>query len=125
VRQATLFARRRLAASALPLEVQLRAAGLPPPTPEVRFHPTRKWRFDLAWPTHRIAFEIEGGAFTGGRHTTGVGLSADCEKYSWAAILGWCVVRATPTMIRQGVALVLLEAAFAARGRGNHAARGN
>lgn len=48
----------------------------------------------------------------GGRHNTGVGMRADCEKYSWAAILGWVVVRSTPEMIREGHAITLLEAAF-------------
>jgi hypothetical protein len=39
-------------------------------------------------------------------------MQADCEKYSWASILGWVVVRATSTMIRDGLAIDLLEAAF-------------
>jgi hypothetical protein len=42
-------------------------------------------------------------------------MQADCEKYSQASILGWIVVRATTTMIRDGYAITLLEAAFAAR----------
>jgi hypothetical protein len=52
----------------------------------------------------------------GGRHNTGAGMQADCEKYSWAAILGWTVVRATTTMIRDGAAITLLESAFRAKG---------
>ena len=31
-------------------------------TPEYRFHPTRKWRFDYAWPENKIALEVEGGS---------------------------------------------------------------
>jgi hypothetical protein len=42
-------------------------------------------------------------------------MQADCEKYSQAAILGWMVVRATTTMIRDGLAIMLLESAFHAR----------
>lgn len=53
----------------------------------------------------------------GGRHNTGAGMQADCEKYSQAAILGWMVVRVTTTMIRDGIAIKLIEAAFAARKR--------
>ena len=112
------------------IEEQIEAAGLPEPETEVMFHPTRKWRLDYAWPSRRIALEVEGMPFgrmvdtvdgqrvrtAGGRHSTGAGLSADCEKYSWAAILGWCVVRVTPPMIRDGSGIELLKEAFRMRG---------
>lgn len=52
----------------------------------------------------------------GGRHNTGAGMQGDCEKYSRAAILGWTVIRATTTMIRDGLAITLLEDAFKAKG---------
>jgi hypothetical protein len=42
-------------------------------------------------------------------------MQEDCIKYTQAAILGWLVVRATTTMIRDGIAITLLEAAFDAR----------
>jgi hypothetical protein len=32
------------------LSFQCRAARLPLPVPEYRFHLVRRWRFDLAWP---------------------------------------------------------------------------
>ena len=60
---------------------------------EYRFHPTRRWRFDLAYPDERIAIEIEGGAFTGGAHTRGPGYANDMEKYNEAQRLGWRVFR--------------------------------
>lgn len=34
---------------------------------EYRFHPAREWRFDFAIPDCRVAIEVEGGAFIGGR----------------------------------------------------------
>ncbi len=34
---------------------------LPEPRPEYRFHPTRLWRFDYAWPQERLAVEFDGG----------------------------------------------------------------
>lgn len=81
------------------------------PAPEHRFDPKRRWRFDLAWVAHKVAFEREGGTFTGGRHTRAKGYRNDAEKYNAAAIAGWIVVRATVDMIRDGTALTqLLEA---------------
>lgn len=82
---------------------------------EYRFHPTRRWRFDLAFPALRVAFERDGGVWTGGRHTRGKGYERDCEKLNEAAIAGWCVVRASPGMIASGLALTQLLAALEAR----------
>ena len=31
-------------------------------------HPTRRWRFDFAWPDPMVAVEIEGGLYQSGRH---------------------------------------------------------
>ena len=69
------------------------------PEREYRFDKVRKWRFDFAFPTQKIAVEIEGGTFGKSRHTTGTGYSADCEKYNAAALLGWRVFRFTGKMI--------------------------
>jgi very-short-patch-repair endonuclease len=112
--------------------------GLPKPLREVGFHPHRKWRFDFAWPKRLIAVEVEGGIYgqvvtcnycgkqvlmtlkngrkvkvrTGGRHQTGKGYTADAEKYSSAAIMGWCVIRVTPEHIKNGKAINLVEQAI-------------
>ena len=72
---------------------------------EYRFHPTRKWRFDLCLPSCMVAVEQEGAVWTGGRHTRGSGYLKDMEKYNEAAILGWFVLRFTPEQIRNGTAL--------------------
>jgi hypothetical protein len=135
VRQPELFtmpAGKRARPPALPKIVQqLLERGLPVPEEEYQFAIAlgRKWRFDYAWPAQRIAFEQEGAAFgraitgqdgktyrLGGRHNTGQGMSADALKYNRAAILGWCVIRATTTMIRDGEAIGELVDAFTARG---------
>lgn len=63
---------------------------------EYRFHPVRRWRFDYALPTFKIALEVEGGVWTGGRHTSPTGFLGDMEKYNTATLLGWRVLRATP-----------------------------
>jgi len=65
---------------------------------EFKFHPTRNWKFDFAWPS-KVAVEVEGGAFSGGRHTRGAGFTEDCEKYNRAVLLGWKLLRFTPQML--------------------------
>lgn len=70
--------------------------GLPEPVQEYRFHSVRRWRFDHCWPAKRLAVEVEGGIWTNGRHSRGKGFMSDCEKYSRAALDGWCVLRTTP-----------------------------
>ena len=83
---------------------------------EFRFHPVRKWRFDLAFPDRMLAFEVEGGIWVGGRHQTGAGFEADIEKYTAAVLLGWRVLRGTPRMVRDGTALKVIEEALGADG---------
>ena len=91
-------------------------AGLPKGIAEYRFHPVRRWRFDLAYPAWQVAFEVDGGVWTRGRHTRGAGYLKDCEKLNEAAILGWLVVRVTPQQISDGTAIDLAERALVARG---------
>ena len=66
---------------------------IPTPRAEFEFHPTRKWRFDFAWPDHMVALEIEGVTPDGGRHQTIGGFLGDAEKYEAALRLGWTVYR--------------------------------
>ena len=95
---------------------QCRIAKLPAVTPEFRFHPVRRWKVDLAFVPQQIAVEVEGAVFKGGRHTRGVGVEADCEKYAELAILGWRLLRVTPRQVKSGVALGWIERALAASG---------
>lgn len=90
----------------------IRAADMPEPVREYRFHPVRLWAFDYAWPAHMLALEIEGGNWTRGRHTRGKGYEEDCRKYNEAAILGWRVIRITPSMANRGELLNYLERAL-------------
>lgn len=64
--------------------------------PEYKFLPDRKFKFDFAIPELMIALEVEGGIWTGGRHTRPVGFKKDMEKYNLAASNGWLVLRTTP-----------------------------
>lgn len=77
---------------------------------EHRFHDTRKWRFDYAVPSLRIALEVEGGVWTGGRHTSAMGFLGDMEKYNEAALNGWVVLRCTPKTLWSDGLRLLAEA---------------
>lgn len=92
----------------------LKAAGLPIPVAEYRFHPTRKWRLDYAWPEGNttepigstyfpsvtpLALEVEGAVWVQGRHTRGSGFLKDMEKYNELAARGWRLLRVTPSRL--------------------------
>lgn len=93
------------------LEFQIKAAKLPAPVLECKFHPERKWRFDLAWPAQNVALEIDGGIWMrgGGAHSRPANILRDIEKINAAQELGWKVYRATPDMVKSGAALGILE----------------
>lgn len=95
--------------------------GIPEAEREWKFHPTRKWAFDFAWPAEgevaritlqgevvqvgvalQVAVEIEGGTWSGNsRHTRGKGFEGDCDKYNEAVLLGWKVLRFTGKMLEE------------------------
>ena len=52
-----------------------------------------------------LGVEIEGGVYSRGRHTRGVGYSRDLEKYNLAAMHGWTVYRFTTQDVKSGVAV--------------------
>ena len=67
------------------------------------------WRFDLAWPTLRLAIEVDGGGWVSGRHSRGAGIESDCAKLSTAVSMGWRVLRVTPRQVKDGRAVAWLE----------------
>lgn len=76
---------------------------------ELKFHPERKWRFDYAIPEYKIAIEVEGGVWTGGRHTRSQGFLGDVEKYNAAAVLGWRLLRVVPTTLMSSNTLQMIH----------------
>lgn len=88
---------------------QIASAGLPAPVQEHRFHATRRWRFDLAWPDRMIAVEVDGGVWSGGRHTRGAGFVGDCEKANEATAMGWRVFRFPTPHVSDGSAVAMLR----------------
>jgi very-short-patch-repair endonuclease len=76
-----------------------RQEGIPHPVTEYRFHPRRRWRLDYAWPASRLALEVEGGIWRGGRHNRPTGFLRDIEKYNSATAMGWALLRCVPATI--------------------------
>ena len=62
---------------------------------EYKFHFHRRWRFDYAFPAYKVAVEVDGGIWTGGRHINPAGYINDLEKLNTAASMGWLVLRIT------------------------------
>jgi len=77
---------------------------------EYRFDPGRRWRFDRAWVERKVAIELDGATWSGGRHTRGAGFRNDCEKANAAAALGWRVCHLTSDMVSMAYVGALLVA---------------
>ncbi len=86
--------------------------GIDKPVSEYKFCSFRMWRNDFAWPDHKLALEIEGGAFTKGRHTRGAGFIKDMEKYNQLAMQRFYLIRVTPSEIQNGRAAELINDFF-------------
>lgn len=98
------------------LATQITLAGLPAPTVEHKFHHKRRWRWDFCWPAYLVAVEIQGGTWSGGRHTRGSGYQNDCEKSREGQLLGWIVLGVTTKDVKGGKALDAIERALSLRG---------
>lgn len=92
--------------------------GLRAPETEFKFC-ERRWRFDFAWPAHRVYLEVQGGIWLRdsskkgrGAHSRGARMKKDWEKYNAATCLGWrplfcepkdLLTLATVDLIRQAI----------------------
>lgn len=97
---------------AVSLVTLCRAVHIPEPVTELRFHPVRRWRFDYAWPAQKVALEVQGAIFTGGRHTRGAALLKEHQKLNAAATAGWRVLFCTPKQVANGEAVELVRQAL-------------
>lgn len=68
------------------------------PLPQFQFNKNRKYRFDFAWLSKKLALEIQGN---GPGHTTIWGMTQDYDKQHDALILGWKVVYITGVHLRE------------------------
>lgn len=89
--------------AALAVQDWCRKHGFTVPVAEHKFHPKRKWRFDLCWPApDLVAIEFQGGAWVHGAHTRGKHFESDCAKFSEAAVLGWRLLLCTYEQFEAG-----------------------
>ncbi len=87
------------------LKARLLAAGL------------KDWRADFAILDAMLLIEVEGGGWTGGRHTNGAGFASDLRKYDAAARLGYAVYRCDPAMVKSRAALETIKIIVGLRGQ--------
>jgi very-short-patch-repair endonuclease len=93
------------------LSLQLRAAKVDHRC-EVTLIPGRKYRTDIL--VGKLAIEVDGATWTGGRHARGSGIETDCEKQNLLVALGYRPMRFTRKQVMDGRALHWIEQAMAA-----------
>jgi very-short-patch-repair endonuclease len=96
-------------------EMQLKALKLNGYEREVKFHPTRRWRFDFLFSHCKLAIELHGAIFTQGRHARGAGIEGDMEKINAAQELGYDVLCFSAGMVKSGEAVNQVERMLKAR----------
>ena len=72
---------------------------------EFKFCQDRKWRADFHLVDKMILIEVEGGIWSGGRHTRAKGYLGDMEKYNSATALGYSVYRYSTEQVKSGMAI--------------------
>lgn len=97
---------------------QLAPPSAPPYETQYLVLPGRRWRFDVAWPSYRVAVELHGGEWNGGRHVRGGGFIGDREKINAAQTAGWIVLEFSGTMLHRDPAACIDQVLTALRSRG-------
>lgn len=87
------------------LLLHIKADKLPLPVREYVFHPTRKWRFDFAWPAIKFAIEVQGGC-----HVVRARFHQDIRKRAAALLEGWSVLEVDAEAVRSGDAITWAKA---------------
>jgi hypothetical protein len=93
---------------------QVKATGLPFPICQHRFAQCigREWRFDFAWPAHKIALEVQGGIWIKGAHADPKAILRNMEKQNYAALLGWRQFQFSPDQVKSGGAIKWMQQYF-------------
>lgn len=94
------------------LSFQLTAAKIPHER-ELCLIPDRKFRTDIL-VAKRLAVEVDGATWIGGRHARGYGIETDCEKQNLLVTCGYIPMRFTRKQVKSGQALLWVERALVA-----------
>jgi hypothetical protein len=77
------------------------APEIPAPVQEFRAIPARRYRWDFAWPEHRLLLEVNGGAWmkSSYSHKSGPQIVRDYTKNNLAVAAGWKILYCESSMI--------------------------
>lgn len=89
------------------LGVHLRELGYLP-VAEFKVTDDRDFRFDWAQPEIKLAWEVDGGKWTGG-HRRGAMIDEENDKINAAQMLGWRVLKFTNDYVWDGRALAFMR----------------
>jgi hypothetical protein len=85
------------------LALHLRAHGIPFER-EVKVCDGRRWRLDFL-VAGSIAVEVNGGTWSGGRHSRGAGQASDYQKLNRCVLQGWKTLQYTTEQVLAGEAI--------------------
>lgn len=85
------------------LALHLRARNIPFDR-EVRVCDDRRWRLDFL-VAGSIAVEVNGGTWSGGRHSRGAGQESDYQKLNRCVLQGWKTLQYTTEQVVKGEAI--------------------
>jgi very-short-patch-repair endonuclease len=86
--------------------------GINLPVKEHMGIPGRKYRFDYAWLTEKVAVEIQGGVYTKHAHGSVTGILAGYRKANECAKFGWRVLYFTPAEMKSTDTIKTIKAAL-------------
>jgi len=76
------------------------------------------YRLDFAWPSFKLAAEVQGGTWANGGHTRGSGYEHDRRRQNRLQLAGWTVLEFTRNMIESGEAVAMITEFFEKAKRG-------
>ena len=87
-------------------KLQLRANKIYVFKEQYRFHPTRQWKIDFAFPSAKLGIELDGAIFgKKSGHNTGVGILRKMEKSNELQKMGWRIFSFSGDQVKSGYAI--------------------
>ena len=86
---------------------------------EALFLESREFRADFLFRMEKLIVEVDGGQWMEkGAHNTGMAIERDRERDANAMMIGYRVLRVTPSMVKDGRALCYIENLLRQKARG-------